>query len=381
VTTNFTPLTHTLGARGAVFGVVLATVVGAAIVARSPARVVATPFTAPKTVLPARISTADLSTVISEVGGTVSTVYVSAGAKVSSGQVIALIDSSEIRSTLARAEAHWNLLQQRSYGAPVLDGRSRGILNEQLSAARRNLEVARQRLTQFSLEDYEKAYRDAVQRRDDVDRLMHERSLATKLELANAEARAEGTLRDLNSQRQLLSRLQQERDAAQSQLKVIEMQLEPAKPGARDASAGSGVVAELERKEAELALAAARRQVEGLTIRARTSGTVLAVKVKPGDFAWAGSPIASVSDMSELALEAPMSAEVAMQIPVGKTVYVRLPNQPAKAHKATVTAVTLVPDQPQQAYLLRVVMPNPNPQVILAGLEGAVEIQHTGQEK
>lgn len=378
MTTNFTPLTATLGARGAVFGVVLATVVGAAIVARSPARVIATPFTSPKTVLPARISPADLNNVVSEVGGTVSTVYVTPGAQVAAGQVLAVLDSPDARTNLARAEARMNLLMQRAMGSAPMDARSKRILNEQLTTGRQNLELAKQRLAQFSLAEYERAYREAVRRRDEVETLMREKSLATKMELANAETRVEGALRDLNAQRQLQSRLQQERDAAESQLRVIEMQLEPAKPGTE---VRDNAVADLERKDAELALSAARRQVDSLSVRARTAGTVLAVKVKQGEYAWSGTTVASVSNLSEIALEAPMSAEVAQKIPVGRPVDVRLPNEPAKVHKATVAAVTLVPDQPQQAYLLRVVMPNPNPQVILAGLEGAVEIQHTGQEK
>ena len=383
MTANFTPLAQTLGARGAVFGVVLAAVVGAAIAVRSPARVIATPFSPPKTVLPARISPADLNNVIAEVGGMVAAVYLTPGSKVTAGQVIAQIESQEAKTNLARAEARSNLLRQRSAGGtPGLDPRSRRVLNEQLGTARSNLELATQRLTQFSLSDYEKAWREAVQRRDEVDRLLREKSLATKLELANADMRVEGAQRDLSSQRQLLSRLQQERDASASQLRIIEMQLETAKPGSKDATeTNNAAMLDLERKDAELALAAARRQVEGLTIRARTDATVLAVKVKAGDFVWAGTPVATVGDLTKLALEAPMSAEVATTIPVGKPVNVRLPNDPANVYKATVTAVTLVPDQPQQAYLLRVVMANPNSQVILAGLEGAIEIEHTGQGK
>jgi multidrug resistance efflux pump len=384
VTTNFTPLAHTLGARGAVFGVVLATVVGAAIAVRSPARVIATPFSAPKTMLPARIGPANMNNVIVETGGTVSAVYITPGSKVSPGQVIALIESPDAKTNLARAEARWNLLLQRPAAAAGPDARSRRILNEQLGAARQNLELATQRLEQFSLGNYEQAYRESVKRRDEVERLLREKSLATKLELTNADTRVEGSLRDLNSQRELLSRLKQERDAAESNLKIVQMQLEPVKPGSKEdvsADTRGSVVADLERKDAELALAAARRQVEGLTVRAREAGTVLAVKMKAGEYVWAGNTVASVSDLSQIALEAPMSAEIAMTIPVGKPVNVRLPNDPVEVYKATVAAVTLVPDQPQQAYLLRVVMPNPNPRLILAGLEGAIEIQHTGQEK
>ena len=381
MTTNFTPLAHTLSARGAVFGVVLAAVVGATIVARSPARVVAAPFTAPRTVLPARITQADLSTVISEGGGTVSAVYTTPGSKVTPGQVLAILDSPEARTSLARAEAQWNMLQQRSLGAQGPDGRSRRILNEQLAMGRHGLELAQQRLAQFSLKESDRAHRDAVKQRNEVERLMRDRNLATKLELANAEARVDGTLRDLTAQRELLSRLQQERDAAESQLKVIEMQLEAPKVGGDGAQATSSVMADLERRDAELALVAAHRQVDSLTVRARKGGTVLAVKVKPGEFAWAGTPVVTLSDMSEIALEAPMSAEVAATIPVGKSVSVRLPYDPTKSYVAKVAGVTLVPDQPQQAYLLRVVMPNPNPQVIMTGLEGAIEVQHTGQGK
>jgi multidrug resistance efflux pump len=388
VTTNFTPLAQTLGARGAVFGVVLAAVVGAAIAVRSPARVIATPFSPPKTVLPARISPADLINVISEVGGTVTAVYLSPGSKVSAGQVIATLESPEAKNTLARAEARLSLLQQRPPGAALgIDPRTRRVLNEQLGSARSNLDLANQRLAQFSLDDYEKAHRESVRRRDEVERLLREKSLATKMELANADTRVEGASRDLNSQRQLLSRLQQERDAAASQLKIIQMQLETSKSGSKDdmaAAAAEGrtaVVFDLERKDAELALTAARRQVDGLTIRARAAGTVLAVKAKAGDFAWAGMPVATIGNLDQLALEAPLSAEVAISVPVGKPVNVRLPNDSTKVYRATVASVTLVPDQPQQAYLLRVVMPNPSSQVILAGLEGAIEIEHTGQGK
>ena len=384
MTTNLNPLTQTLGARGAAFGMVLAAVIGAAIAVRSPARVAATSFSSPSTVLPARILPADLTNVAAEVGGTIQTVLVTPGAKVTAGQVIAVIESAEARNNYIRAEARWQFLQQRSTAPPAAGGAeaNRRILNEQLATGSRSLESASQRLAQFSLESATKTYQDAVRRKEEVERLYQERNLVTKSELQDAENRAEGTARDLAAARQTLSRLQQEKEYAESQVKVLNLQLQgtsetvPAQTGAAPAETS---LAALELREAGAALAAARKQLDGQTIRARSAGTVLTVKVRPGDFAWIGAPVATISDLSKLALESALSAEMAASIKVGMPVRVRFPNGSIPVQEAKVTSVTLVPDQAQQAYMLHVVTPNPSPDVILAGLEGAIELRHTGQ--
>ena len=70
---------------------------------------------------------------------------------------------------------------------------------------------------------------------------------------------------------------------------------------------------------------------------------------------------------------------MAASIKVGMPVRVRFPNGSIPVQEAKVTSVTLVPDQAQQAYMLHVMTTNPSPEVILAGLEGAIELRHTGQ--
>ena len=375
-----TRFAQTFGLRGAIFALVLAVVVSAAIAVRSPAGVIASGFSAPRTLLPARIVPAELVNVSAEVAGTLTSVQVTPGSKVTPGQVIAVIASPEASANLARAEARWHMLANESAPPPAgPDPRYRKILEEQLTAARRVLDSASERLAQFSLDGVTKAYQDARKRREDVDRLLREKSLATKVELASAETQVDGALRDLTNSRQLLSRLQQDRDSAASQVKVLTMQLEL--PGVAAPNQGEVERMALEKRDAAAALVVARKQVEGQTVRARSAGTVLAVKVRPGDFAWVGSPVATIGDLGQLALEAALTADMAAKIGPGTPVTVRLPNDPTVVRQATVASVTLVPDQAQQSYQLRTIIPNPNPAVILVGLEGAIELQHTGRVK
>jgi hypothetical protein len=53
---------------------------------------------------------------------------------------------------------------------------------------------------------------------------------------------------------------------------------------------------------------------------------------------------------------------------------------PPRQVEASVSAVLLTPGQDTQSYLVRVLIPNPDPRVILAGLDGEVVFRHSATQ-
>jgi multidrug efflux pump subunit AcrA (membrane-fusion protein) len=123
----------------------------------------------------------------------------------------------------------------------------------------------------------------------------------------------------------------------------------------------------------------ARERADRLTIRASKSGTVLETGARAGEWTPAGQRIARIADLSTLTISAPVAAGIAQQVKPGRKVLVRLPIGTSFETKAKVSEVTLVPGA-DQAYVVRVVIPNPDPKAVVVGLEAEIELDHGSAE-
>jgi hypothetical protein len=85
-----------------------------------------------------------------------------------------------------------------------------------------------------------------------------------------------------------------------------------------------------------------------------------------------------MGDVRELSIEVPVDAAIAQSVNKGDPVSVRLPTHPPQQIEAFVASVVLAPGEDARSYVVRVLIPNPDPRTILAGLEGAVAFRHTG---
>ncbi len=70
------------------------------------------------------------------------------------------------------------------------------------------------------------------------------------------------------------------------------------------------------------------------------------------------------------------AANIARSLVPGSPVMVRVPTDPPKRVPGNITFITAAPDPVKQAYVVKVTIPNPAPDTVIAGLEGAIEISH-----
>jgi HlyD family secretion protein len=325
---------------------------------------------APTTVLPARIEPLRSSTLISEFPGRVARVLVSPGGRVFAGQCLAVLEWDELNAELGRAQSRLHFAQARLAAArqAAQRGQREQSLREQYQHALRNKQAAAERLQAYSMADAEKAADEAKARTNQI-RTLVQRDLATNAELDQALASERGEQRQLAAAREHYSRLQQEAQAAQTELRLAAMRLE----------AGDGDTlraAEMDLQDAETSFRVAEQRASRQNILAERAGTVLKVMAQPGDRIVSGTPLFTVADLSSLVFEVSVSAPMAQSILPGTPVILRVPTDPPAQASATVTSVTLVPEELHRSYLVKITMPNPNPSTILVGLEGAVEFPH-----
>jgi multidrug efflux pump subunit AcrA (membrane-fusion protein) len=323
------------------------------------------------TVLPARIDPVATITISAEAPGRVQEILVSPGTTVTKGQQLATIESPEARASLELARArHRFARNRRAEAAHPAEHQSR-MLQEQLDNANQALDAARQRLELVPLAAVQRHYSEEKSRLDRIKTMVQDQ-LATRSEMDEAQSRELSALRELTAEREHLSRLIQEKADAESLIRRLTMQM------------GAGRAGEVEARqhefdEAQSALDAAEQRMRALSVTAERPGTVLRIDLRVGDPVFSGTPMFRIADLSQLTFEVPVSAKLAQAIHPGSAVSVRLPTDPPSQTEASISSVTLVPDQDRKSHMVHITIPNPKPDTILAGLEGAVEFKHLGR--
>jgi multidrug efflux pump subunit AcrA (membrane-fusion protein) len=323
-------------------------------------------FSGHGTVLPAKLAATGQSTLFADMQAQVASVLVAPGDMVNAGQVIARLESPEITVGAEMAEKQYERARQRL--STLQKSTTGGILREEYLAATRRVEAARERASEFNLPQHEQAYTRAKARAAEMQVLLKQ-GLATSAEASQSLRDEESFAQVLASARQQWSQLKRDVEEAEAQLRIVKMRLE------QGADAELALVhKEFERATIDSELAV--RRLASLEVVAPRKGTVLAVNVAPGDRVIAGSPLFQLSDLAKLDVEVSVSARVAREIKVGNAVKVRLPTEPPREIDASVARVLLVPDAQSQGYQVKISIPNPDPETILAGLDCAVVFPH-----
>jgi multidrug resistance efflux pump len=321
------------------------------------------------TILPAQIRAARVFSIVAELPGSVLSISAAAGQSIRPGQELATLEAPELSLALEKAEARLARAEERR-AALATGNPSVRILAEQSRAAEAVSKTACARANDFNTGDLERRnYDDALARTKKVETLVADR-LATSAELERWRREEEEAVRALAAWREQRSRLQQECESSLAQVRVAKLQ--------RDLAQHS----ELESAQTEYADALAQlntlsQQTKSLHVIAQRPGTVLSAPVAAGDRVAAGAVLFQMGDLSELSVEVPVGGKIARQVREGDKVLVRLPMDPPRQVKAAVSAVLLAPGQDTQSYVVRVLIPNPDPRVILAGLEGVVVFRHS----
>jgi len=321
------------------------------------------------TVLPATIGAGAQFNILSEFPAKVNEVLVSHGVSVKEGDVLARLESAEITNQLATARKRVEIAELRLRDAHASNHSERllSAQSERLAAAVRDRDAARERLKAFSLEQTESALAAATSRVAEIRSLIRQ-GLATGVELDNARVQEQGATRDLNAAKEHFSRLKQEDEQTEAQVRLAQVQ-----PAADNPEVAP---AEWELEQARSALALAEQRERRLVVTAPGAGTIIELPVHAGESILAGVPLARIANLSHLMISVPVSAQIARKITIGKPVRVRLPSDPPMRLDSTVESVTIAPNSAQPAYLIRVLVANPDPKLVLAGLEAAVEFEH-----
>jgi multidrug resistance efflux pump len=321
------------------------------------------------TVLPARIRAARLFSIAAGVPGSIASVSVIPGDKVSAGQELALLESPEIRFALERAAKRLDRAKERLDSGFGNNGRSR-IYSEQYHAAQAAWKTACDRADGVDITPQERMYAHHSGRFKAMEKLaVHH--LVTTAEIERSRREEQDALQNLKSAREHQSRLAQECDACLAQMRVAKLQLDLHRNDDLDVTK-----AEYEAALAEVnTLAEQEKRMRIVSLR---PATVLAALVGPGDRVAAGAPLFQMGDVADLSVEVSVDAAIAKNVNKGDRVTVRLPTQPPRQVDAAVSSVILAPGDDTRSYVVRVVIANPDPRTILAGLEGAVAFRHTG---
>jgi membrane fusion protein (multidrug efflux system) len=316
-----------------------------------------------KTILPASIRPHTLATLNSKFPGRVVAVHVTSGVKVNPGDLLLTILNPDFELEYERAKVHLANVQKRL----VLHGTAKNT-ESQAQSASRALQAAKERLANVSPDDTQKAYENAAANVRELERLAQQQ-LATEREVEEARKIEETELRNLRAEREHVSRLKEEVEAAKTRFE------ESREDQAPSSSEAATLEAELREAQEELRIATEHRDSQN--ILATVSGTVLRTIVNVGDEIPSGVPLLQVAQFDQLDFDVPVGADLARNIKVGQKVKLRIPTEPPTRIAAAVSAILLVPAQEQSAYTVRITTPNPSPSTVLVGLTGEVEFPHT----
>jgi HlyD family secretion protein len=230
-------------------------------------------------------------TLVAPAQGTVS-LSAKAGQVVRKGEILAVIDSPEVRSALEQAKAQLLSLQSDTEREKIAGRQSAARLRQEADIARTRLEAAKRALVRA-----ETLHKEGLLNRGDFERAQDELHLA---ELQVAQATREISLSDESSSFNVRARsLQVERQQS--------------------------VAAELQKRH------------DDLTIRAPFDGMIAALPVNDRDSVVANAPVISIVNLSSLELELQIPEDYAADVQIGTPVSITYGAEEQQGH---VTAVS-----------------------------------------
>jgi multidrug resistance efflux pump len=311
------------------------------------------------TVFPATIRPHRITAISSEFPGHVAESYIAVGKTVKVNDSLIVLSNPDLDLEYERAKVHLDVVMRR------LNGLSGPQERPEMSRVERELEAAKERLSQFSLETIQSNYDKAAAHQQEIQKLV-DQGLATAAELEEARRTAAYALRDLQSEREHLSRLQEQADVAALSV-GNEQRLFQAPRSAEHLNLA------MELQEAQAAFRVASHRRDSQRIIATSSGTILKVMVNVGDQIPSGVPLVQIGQMDQIDFSVPVDPLVARSLRVGQRVKVRIPTEPPEQISAPIASISLAPSQEQSAYTVIITVLNPAPYDLLAGLAAEVE--------
>ncbi len=255
------------------------------------------------------VGTVDANQVIVSpmVTGRVEKLFVDEGTQVKAGDLIAVLDPSELKAQEAAADAAIASLKHKVAQTRHSEESTAGSTTSDVASARARLSSARAQLQQ--------AQATLERTRSDSQRMVElaKSGVASDQDRVQAETSLEAAKAAVVAQQALA--------------KAAEGDLEAALARTHDAGAARSTVeetrADLENAEAQRELAAVRLAYTNVT--APVSGTVSVRAVRQGEVVSAGSPIVTLIDLSDTWVRAPLPETEADHVGLGDVLRVRLP--------------------------------------------------------
>jgi HlyD family secretion protein len=282
----------------------------------------------PRTELKATVAPFDAVAVVAPIEGRIAEIRVNEGAAVRAGDVIATLSNPAVARDLVYARSAVARLQSRPPSAASVRRRPR-------QAETASLEIAQEIV-------------DQKQRRlERMRRLFADRDVSRQ-EVENAELELTAARRDLNAERERQS------------LPI----------GAAPSSSPALVQAELERAQADLALAEHRQSL--LEIRAPASGTIMRLRVGVGADVFTRDAVAEIVDSASARVQASVAPELLRFVRVGQAVDVNVLTIPARRFREPVARV--IPPGTEAGAAIIVNVPNPD-RMLQPGTPAIITIQ------
>jgi HlyD family secretion protein len=296
--------------------------------------------------LDGQIAPVQESTLGSPQSGNVAAVYVNEGQHVARGQVVAKIDDSTLRATLAQQQA---ILQQQSaqlgsstLQAPVTAAQASNTVvtaQQQLAGARNGVQTA-----QAAFRSAESTY--------NADKQLLAQGYVAKTAYDQAQSQYVQAQQALNNAREA------ERQA-QTGLKYAQTQGNNAAPiQAQQIAVNRGQLA-----AAQAQVRLLETQIAQTSIVAPFDGVVTQRLLDPGAFASPNQPVVRISQVDDVYVNVNVPDDNLAYVRPGTPVTFTTTSLGTKSYKASVMAVNATPTQGTLSYRARVRVPNPGAQL------------------
>ncbi len=281
------------------------------------------------------------STLSTPESGTISAVYVNEGDRVTAGQLLAKLDSSQLEAQLAASQAAVTGSQAKVSGSSVQAPIASQQYTSAVSQAEQNLQQAQNRIrtAQAALTNQQLVYKSNTQ--------LAGQGYVAQTALEQARAGYVSAQQEVNNARQALP-------AAEAALRT-----------ARSNTGQTGVdQATIEQNRASLAQAQAnvkllQTQIAQSSIYAPFDGVVTQRLLDPGSFAGPNQPIVRVSQLSTVYVNANVPDEDLAYVHAGTRAGFTSASVPGRTFHGTISDVNAVPTTGTLAYRARIRQPNP----------------------
>lgn len=287
--------------------------------------------------------------ILPKAAGRVEKVAVQVGKRVRPGDLLIQLETKDVVAQIAQAEAAVKAAEAGRENA-------RAQTTLQILSAEQNVKQAQEAVRQAekALEAAQNSY-DLAAKNLQRQKALFEAGAISQTVVEQAE----------NGFKQAEAGLQQAKSGYETARKALQVAQENLKI-ANERVALKAADAQVE--QAKAALAAARRQLENMSVTAPVAGVVASLPVKVGEMVNPQSVVATIVDMNPAIVEVDLPEHAYANVAVGDPVNVTIQG---KTHQGKVASKDMIPNPQTKAYLVKIEVPNPGG-VIASGLSATV---------